>query len=223
SHREARAILPTPTVAAVGLIADPADIVTSGFKREGAAVLLLGSAATAGARALGGSEWLGRKLRRLAGDVPLLELDAEARLQKLVLTLARARLLESAHDVSDGGLAVALAECCTTGRKLVGAKIALSPSGSPLDAVATLFGEAPSRVVVSVAPAAVPDVLARARSAAVPADCIGETTAGPAVLSIEAPPLGGFSVDVNEAESARQSCLSPIVGDSNARPAIGGP
>jgi phosphoribosylformylglycinamidine synthase II len=212
SGPSSRAILPTPTVAAVGLIRSLDDIVTAHFKRAGDVVVLLGETAGAGLRALGGSEWLVRKLGRLTGDVPLLELGAEARLQRLMLELARARAVASAHDVSDGGLATALAECCTTGpaSEAVGARIELPRSASPVDGVAFLFGEAPSRIVVSVAPDAVDALLERARAAGVPAARIGET--GGSALSIGAPPLAPFSVDLSEVQAQRASCLNAIVG-----------
>ena len=134
------AILPTPTVAAVGLVRSPADVVTAAFQRAGDAVILLGEAASKGARGLGASEWLVRKLGRLAGEAPRIDLDAEVALQRLLLDLARSRCLESAHDVSDGGLAVALAECCVLHRDGdLGAQIELEREDSParraLDAV----------------------------------------------------------------------------------------
>ncbi|HEX4497146.1 MAG TPA: phosphoribosylformylglycinamidine synthase subunit PurL, partial [Thermoanaerobaculia bacterium] len=106
------AILPTPTVAAVGLLRSADDVVTTPFKRAGDVIVLLGAAASSGVRALGASEWLVQKLGKLTGEAPAIDLDAEVRLQKLVLELARAQRLASAHDVSDGGLAVTLAESC---------------------------------------------------------------------------------------------------------------
>jgi phosphoribosylformylglycinamidine synthase len=210
SGATSRAILPTPTVAAVGVIGSLDDVVTSHFKRAGDTVILLGEAGGAGLRALGGSEWLVRKLGRLTGDVPLLELGAEARLQRLLLELARAHAISSAHDVSDGGLATTLAECCTEG-VAVGARISLPRAASAVDAVAALFGEAPSRVVVSVPPAGADLVLERAHAAGVPATRIGET--GGTSLSIEVQPLVGLSVEVADIQKAREGCLSAIVGD----------
>jgi phosphoribosylformylglycinamidine synthase len=206
-----RSILPTPTVAAVGLVAAREDIVTAPFKRAGDAVLLLGKAASSGARALAGSEWLTRAMGKLAGEGPLIELGAEARLQKLLLRLARARVLSSAHDVSDGGLAVALAECCAAGENDVGAHVELSPSESSVQAAAELFGEAPSRVVVSVLPGYVERVLAEARSIGVDAVRIGET--GGSTLEIGVAPIGKLVVSVADVRERREACLRPIVGD----------
>ncbi len=104
NETDGRPILPTPTVAAVGLIASSDDIVTQSFKRAGDVVVLLG-VHDASVRSLGGSEYLCHLVGRVSGGPPVLDLAAEVALQKLVLELARAHVLESAHDVSDGGLA----------------------------------------------------------------------------------------------------------------------
>ncbi|MBX3200409.1 MAG: phosphoribosylformylglycinamidine synthase subunit PurL [Labilithrix sp.] len=202
-------ILPTPTVAAVGIVREPEDIVTQWFAREGDVVVLLGDGA--GNDALGGSEYQALKTGQLGGPAPRIDLDAEVRLQRLVLDLARAHVLSSAHDAADGGLAVALAESCCTGPNLVGAEIELpKATGS---AAGALFGEAPTRVVVSMARSHEADVLERAKAAGVPATVIGRTTAaGPAAtLAIRA---GARSLDVPAAElrGARERCLAGIVG-----------
>ncbi|MCL2450871.1 MAG: phosphoribosylformylglycinamidine synthase subunit PurL [Polyangiaceae bacterium] len=204
-----RAILPTPSVAAVGLVASIDDVVTADFKRPGDAVVLLGEATGGGLRGLGGSEWLVRKLGRLTGEVPLLELGGEAKLQRLVLDLARSHAIASAHDVSDGGLATALAESCVTGARPVGARISLPRAASPIDAVAALFGEAPSRVVISVSPEGEGAVIERARAAGVPATRIGVT--GGTALSIAVQSFVDLTVDLTEVQSARERCLASIV------------
>ncbi|MGH7298265.1 MAG: AIR synthase related protein, partial [Polyangiaceae bacterium] len=176
NETDGRSILPTPTVAAVGLVAAREDVVTAFFKGAGDAVVLLGSPASSGPRALGGSEWLVHATGELAGQAPALDLEAEAKLQKLLLALARSRLLRSAHDVSDGGLAVTLAECCAAGPEDVGARVGFDDNVSNLsavDALALLFGESPSRAVVSVSPPSVRAVLAAAKDAGVPAFEIG--------------------------------------------------
>ena len=216
NETDGRSILPTPAVAAVGLVAREGDVVTASFKRAGDTVLLLGEAVSRGARALAGSEWLVRAhaaIQRAApgGPPPSIDLAAEARLQKLVIALARAQLLESAHDVADGGLAATLAESCTTGPVDVGARIELPASGAPVDAVAAVFGEAPSRIVVSVRPAAAARVLELAGTAGVPAARIGDT--GGEVLALAAAPLASCAVPVAEIRARREGCLRSIVGD----------
>ena len=205
------AILPTPSVAAVGLVRALGDIVTSPFKQAGDVVILLGDNPVDGLRALAASEWLVQRQGKLAGEGPAIDLEAEARLQKLVLALARAHVLASAHDVSDGGLAAALAECATTGPELVGARVDLGTASSPVNGLAALFGEAPSRIVLSVRPDRSADVLAKAAAAGVPARRLGET--GGDVLAITAAPIGSLSVALLEVKSRREACLRPIVGD----------
>ena len=219
---DGRSILPTPAVAAVGLVAREEDVVTSAFKRAGSRVLLLGKDGCRGARALAGSEWLaraaaaaGKPEMALAGQPPPLDLALEARLQALLLELARAGLLESAHDVSDGGLAAALAECCTTGTADVGARLdlwAVSPDdAAPLDALGVLFGEGASRVVVSAHASVVDRILERAQASAVSATPIGETGGGDLVVAL--PPIEAISVSVAAIRARREACLTPIVGD----------
>jgi phosphoribosylformylglycinamidine synthase II len=205
------AILPTPSVAAVGLVASLDDIVTAPFKRAGDVVILLGESPLTGVRALAASEWLVQKQGKVAGEGPIIDLEAEARLQKLVLELARAHVLSSAHDLGDGGLAAAIAECATTGPEMIGARIELPAAPSPIDALAGLFGEAPSRVVVSVGPDRAPEVLARAAAAGVAGRRIGET--GGDALAIAAAPAGSLSVSLVEVRERREGCLKPIVGD----------
>jgi phosphoribosylformylglycinamidine synthase subunit PurL len=220
NETDGRPILPTPTIAAVGLVSDPGDIVTQWFKRPGDAVVLLGPA-EASMRELGGSEYLCRKLGRVAGDAQLVDLPAEAKLQKLVLELARARLLVSAHDVAEGGLAVALAECCTTGpdpASDTGARVDLpGEHARPEDVPAYLFGEAASRVVLSVRKEDLGGVVQRAREAGVPAHDLGVT--GGDSLSIafvsrhgEVARLGALLVKLEEVRTRRESCLEAIVG-----------
>jgi phosphoribosylformylglycinamidine synthase len=212
NETDKRAILPTPTVAAVGLLASGDDRVTQWFKRAGDAVVLLGEATGQG---LGGSEYLTGKSGVL-GEPPRIDLEAEGRLQRLILSLARAHVLESAHDVSEGGLAVAIAECCTTSPDAAsdhGARIDLQKPRNELDAVALLFGEAPSRVVVSVRPEKLQAVLAAAEEAGVPAAELGVT--GGHTLSIAMTITAAFPpvwAEVSEIRRRREACLDSIVG-----------
>ena len=115
-------------------------------------------------------------------------------------------MLSSAHDVADGGLAVALAECpATMPTAGIGAEIELD------DATArTLFGEAPSRVIISTKAEAVADVLARAEKAGVPAKRLG-TTRGTS-LRHHAGKQAVLDVPVEKIRAARDACLAMIVG-----------
>jgi len=117
---------------------------TSGFKYEGDLVFLLGGEGIDG---LDGSEYL-ESVHGVVAGRPIIDLDLEKRAQQCCLSLIRSGAINSAHDCSDGGLAVALAECCILGG--TGVKAGWKTSGR-LDAA--LFGEEQSRFVVSVAPA----------------------------------------------------------------------
>ena len=174
NETDGRAIYPTPVVGVVGLL-DHADRVLGGrFHESGQIVVLLGE----GLGELGGSEYLKVVHDLVRGAPPALDLKAERALQDLVVTLADARLIRSAHDCSDGGLAIALAECCFGGGG-VGADISIEGVSVSNDArvneAAALFGESASRVIVSLPPGHVTEVLQRAAAARVPARVVGET------------------------------------------------
>ena len=232
NETDGRAILPTPSVAAVGLIDKPEHIVTQWFKRAGDVVLLLGPDERdlgGGARSLGGSEYVCQKLGKVAGDLPFIDLVKEAALQKLVLELARAGALESAHDVSDGGLSVALAECCTTAPARgadVGARIDLDAPHLPIEVIALLFGETPSRVVITVKPDALASVTARAASAKVRVRELGVTGGDSLSIALvgrhgevangQTGATGALVWKIAELRDARERCLDGIVGPERA-------
>jgi len=137
-------IPPTPAIAMVGLLDDVDTMVTPWWKGEGDVIVLLGRTR----EELGGSEYLAVIHRLVRGTPPWIDLEAEKRLHRLVLEAAHERLLRSAHDVGEGGVAVALAECCFGGTRL-GARVALElDEGLRPDAV--LFGESQSRMLLSV-------------------------------------------------------------------------
>jgi phosphoribosylformylglycinamidine synthase len=144
-------IYPTPVVGMLGVMDDVTAHCTIAFESEGDLVYLMGDAVPV----LDGSEyqkrWFGGAKGRPAGRIPDVDLDAEVALQGALREAIAARLLRSAHDVSDGGLAVAVAESCMAGR--IGARLALDGAG-PLAARPDLafFGEAPTLAVVSIAP-----------------------------------------------------------------------
>jgi len=136
-----------------------------------------------------------------------------------VLELARAHRLQSAHDVSAGGLAVVLAECCVTApdeRADVGARIDLPETRHPIEATALFFGEEPSRVILSVRAADAAKVLEMAKAALVPATELGVT--GGRSLSFAftarhgASPPSAFQVPLRILRDARERCLEAIVG-----------
>jgi phosphoribosylformylglycinamidine synthase len=172
NETEGRAIYPTPVLGVVGLLADASQTVTRMFQSAGAAVVVFGE----NRGELGGSEYLARLLDLVQGEPPALDLVAERALQTLVVSLVRDGLVQSAHDCSDGGLAITLAEC-TFGAS-IGVEVALDgvkTVPAPFVEAATLFGESASRVVVSVADGHVAQVLSAAAAAGVPAQVIGRT------------------------------------------------
>jgi phosphoribosylformylglycinamidine synthase len=244
NETDGKAILPTPTIGAVGLVRSEADIVTQWWKRAGDVVLLLGDAGTErdtkrGATGLTGSEYAALMQERAGGSErgrvaglgfgPVsIDLALEAKLQKLVLGLARSRLLASAHDVSEGGLAVALAECATSapsGAADVGARIDLEMPANggitPLRTASVLFGEHPTRVVASVRPDRVAEVRAAAEAAGVPCAELGVTGGDSLSIALVAPHALGTAgaiaasvvVPVGELRRAREGCLGSIVGE----------
>jgi phosphoribosylformylglycinamidine synthase len=174
------AIYPTPVLGVVGVIDDAARVVARAFKGEGDAIVLLGE----GFGELGGSEYLKVLHKTVKGQPPVLDLERERRLIALLSRAAAKGLLRSAHDCSDGGLAVTLAECAfeTGGRGFDVDAPALREhaavprlSGSRSALAATLFGESASRVVVSVRPSDSAALLEMAADAGVPAQPIGRT------------------------------------------------
>ena len=143
NETDGRAIPPTPTVGMVGLLEDVERRVRLPFRRAGDLIALLGATRDE----LGASEFLRTIRGRDEGPCPEVDLDAEKRLVDLLATLAEARLLASAHDVSDGGLAVALAECAMQGG--LGAAVELEYS---FRASSLLFGESTGRALISFEP-----------------------------------------------------------------------
>jgi phosphoribosylformylglycinamidine synthase II len=166
------AVDPTPTIGMVGVLPRLDDRVPSHFRLPGDAVILLG--ATRGE--LGGSAFWAEVLGFVGGQPPKVDLGAERRLQRLLAAAARARLLRSAHDLSEGGLAVAVAEAAIGGpysARGLGASLDLSRYAGSLDDAALLFGEDGARVVVSCPPSAAADLLALGQEHGVPAAQVG--------------------------------------------------
>jgi phosphoribosylformylglycinamidine synthase subunit PurL len=174
NETDGKAIYPTPVIGVVGLLEHADRVVSRSFKAAGDAIVLLGD----GRGELGGSEYLKAAYGLVQGEPPALDLQAERGLQDLLVQLAAARLLRSAHDCSDGGLAVTLAEC-TFDTAGIGADVSIDgvnvAGDAEINRAAALFGESASRVVVSVTPDAAAEVLKRAKTAGVPARMIGRT------------------------------------------------
>jgi phosphoribosylformylglycinamidine synthase len=202
---------PTPTVAMVGLIEKPEHITTQWFKDEGDAIILLGEIVDSGdpLLGLGGSAYLQVVPGLKSGTPPRCDLEKEKELHLALRALICSGVVKSAHDCSEGGLAVVLAECCISRQiaretpKIIGAQIDLiafesrtasspQPSTPPeetkrtagsLRVDALLFGESQARVVISVAAINAVKVLAQAKILGVTASRIG--TVGGSALQIK--------------------------------------
>jgi phosphoribosylformylglycinamidine synthase len=178
-------IFPTPTVAMVGLLPRVERYLTPWFKSEGDVVVLLGRTR----EELGGSEYLKIVHGLVKGTPPWIDLRLERAVQQTCLKAAEKGILHSAHDISDGGLAVALAECCIAGPdRPLGARIELR---EVMRGDALLFGESQSRIVVSVNEADLPRLRQIAEKEAAPLQVIGEV--GGAQLSLQ--PFAQIAVD----------------------------
>ncbi|HET7695472.1 MAG TPA: phosphoribosylformylglycinamidine synthase subunit PurL [Vicinamibacterales bacterium] len=193
NETDGRAIYPTPIIGVVGLMEDASRVLTRAFRGSGDAVVLLGE----DRGELGGSEYLKTIHGLVRGDAPALDLAREAALIRLVTESASAGLLRSAHDCSDGGIAVTLAECSfDTGGVGVTADLASEVE---------LFSETASRIVVSVEASKEQELLARAAAAGVPARRIGTT--GGSRLAIHVDGRSAIDVAVTEAERLWSTAL----------------
>jgi len=175
---------PTPTVAMVGLIDNEKHVTTQWFKKEGDVIILVGEIGSE----LGGSQFLKICHGRKEGPPPHIDLAHEIKIQDAVRDLIREGLANNAHDCSEGGLGVALAECCFNPEKLFGAEIDCSrrPVGdakhaerpgqrnaSHSEPATVLFNESQSRIVISVAPESLRKMAAILRERDVPFQQLG--------------------------------------------------
>jgi phosphoribosylformylglycinamidine synthase subunit PurL len=189
------AIHPTPVVGVLGVLDDVRRRVPMGFSQPGAPLVLLGTTRAE----FGGSAWAQVAHGHLGGRPPAVDLDAERAAASLLQAAARAGLLAAAHDVSDGGLAVALAESCLAGGH--GCRVSL-----PGDEFTFLFSESAARLVVAVAPGAEAEFAGLCAAHRVPATALG--TAGGASLEVE----GSFTVPLAELAAAHQRVLPALFG-----------
>ena len=163
----AGSIDPTPTVGMVGLIEDQQHVTTSHFKTAGDAILLVGHLGDE----LGASHFLLALHGLKVGPVPKMNYPHELAVQDAVRALIKSRLVKSAHDCSEGGIAVALAESCISGEDKIGAEIHLGSTPLRLDQI--LFNETQSRIVLSVAATNLSAVLLLLEMRGVPARRLG--------------------------------------------------
>ncbi len=225
---------PTPTVAMVGLIEKPEHITTQWFKDEGDAIVLLGEPVDAGdpLLGLGGSAWLQAVHGKKTGTPPRCDLEPARTLHTTLLGLIQSGLIKSAHDCSEGGLAVCLAESCISQLvaratpRLIGATVDLSiwegrrvadpnirdggtPSLPNIRIDALLFGETQSRVVITCTPLDAVKVVERAKLLEVPAVQIGKV--GGDQLSVKTA-TGEFSVPTAELHDRWWNTIARAMG-----------
>lgn len=173
-----RAVFPTPTIGMIGLIEDTKHITTQWFKNDGDLILLVSETKNE----LGVSEYLHTIYKQTKGEVPVLDLDYEKKMQETLLASIKEGEIISAHDCSEGGLAIALTECCISNRDhQIGASVKINHD---LRADTFLFGESQSRVVLSVAPDKADNVIKRFETAGIPMAKIGT--------------VGGNSLKIND-------------------------
>jgi phosphoribosylformylglycinamidine synthase len=205
NETEGKKIVPTPVIGMVGLIEDTRKIVTQGFKDEGDIVAFLGITKDDISVSEYAQSVLGRSTDDLIanGRVPQLDIALEKRVHEALLKLADAQLLKSAHDCSDGGLAVAIAECCfsSLGRDAIGAAIEID--SKDLSKETLLFSESPSRIVISFAPDRLEKVKAEVGDC--PLAVIGKT--GGTDLEIAIDGNSEIAIPVSELESSWKYAL----------------
>ncbi|MEJ2367061.1 MAG: phosphoribosylformylglycinamidine synthase subunit PurL [Acidobacteriota bacterium] len=197
-------IYPTPSIAMAGLIEDVSKAVPSHFQQKGDAVLLLGR--TDGH--LGASEYLWAVHAVEKGAPPPLDWDREKALQKLLRDLASEGKVHSLHDCSDGGLAVALAECCLGERSRLGVTASLQARSHRLDEL--LFGEDASRALASCSPDIVQPVVNKAREAGIEATLVGTVGGDRFVVNVDGQRL--VDLDVGRLRSTWENGLKRVVG-----------
>ncbi|HLG21938.1 MAG TPA: phosphoribosylformylglycinamidine synthase subunit PurL [Candidatus Manganitrophaceae bacterium] len=189
-------IYPTPIVGMVGLIESFKTPLTAGFKNREERVVLIGETL----EELGGSAYLKTLHSQERGYPPMLNFEKEKGVQKAVLTAAQEGILSSAHDCSDGGLAVALAECCILSPSSTGAAVDLEPGEIRPDAF--LFGESQSRIIVSVKEAHFPRLRKILEEGAVPFAVLGKTGGGSLEITWGNKPNQSIRLSIGEIKRA---------------------
>ncbi len=204
NETDGRGIYPTPVIGMVGLIEDSRHVTTQWFKHEDRAIILLGATEDD----LGASEYALVTRGRIEGRVPRLDLELERRVQEACLKIIQEGLVESAHDCSDGGLSVAIAESAfsTYRKEAVGCEVNIE---GELSQAALLFSETPSRIVLSAASHNADKILEIARTHNIPASVIGRTGGDRLVINVNGETV--VNRRVAEIESAWRGMLPQML------------
>jgi phosphoribosylformylglycinamidine synthase subunit PurL len=188
------AILPTPVVGVLGVIDDVHHRTRQAFRTDGAKIFLLGTSRDE----FGGSEWAHVLHGFLGGKPPTVDFAAERALAELLIDAAADGILDSAHDLAEGGLAQGLAECCLPGQ--AGARITL-PAG--VDPFVALFSESTARAVISVTREHEQEFVARCAEQGVPLTPLGVVD----ILEISLVVTAQFAIPVRELRKAWSALL----------------
>jgi len=213
NETEGRAVYPTPSIGMAGILEDETAGCPLHFDAANLDVIILGVSRDE----LGGSEWQQRFMPDAMAKPPRVDLEEERKLVELLLSLHQNRLLRSAHDLANGGLAIALAECAMKG---FGVHLDLTNYSSGLDAIALLFGESQGRAIVACTNDRTDAVLARAASLGVAAQQIGKTTNASFLIERNGTPL----VKTSTQELARvwRSAFALLLGGDSVEEVIRG-
>jgi phosphoribosylformylglycinamidine synthase len=211
NETEGRGILPTPVIGMIGLIEDVRRVVQPGFKQTGDLIGLLGTTADdlSISEFAASIEGITTADMIAGGTVPEIDLQRERSVQNVCLEAAEAGLLASAHDCSDGGLAVALAECCfsSLNRDGNGAEVALPENlTASLSSVSSLFSESPSRIVLSFPETSLATITEIAKRENCPFTVIGQV--GGASLRIRLGDTEAISAEISELENVWRGSLA---------------
>jgi phosphoribosylformylglycinamidine synthase II len=204
NETEGRGIYPTPVIGMVGLIEDARHVTTQWFKHEDRVIILLGSTEDD----LGASEYALQTRGKLEGRVPRLDLELERRAQEACLKIIRDGLVESAHDCSDGGLSVTIAESAFSSyrKEAIGCEANLE---GDLSEAALLFSETPSRILLSALADNADQIIEIARKLDVKAAVIGRTGGDRLVIKVNGQTV--INRSVAEVESAWRGTLPGLL------------
>jgi phosphoribosylformylglycinamidine synthase II len=207
NETDGKGVLPTPVIGVVGLIENAERVTARVFRAAGDVVILLGESHDE----LGGSEYLSVMHDLLAGRPPALDLVREKALQRVLVDGVASGMIRSAHDCSEGGLALTLAESCFDSGLGVDVSVSAVSSTEGFGDIATLFGESASRVVVSADPGRADELVRAASVAGVPARPIGVVGGDRIRVAIDG------RVTIDESLSEAERIWSTAIADYFAR------
>ncbi len=169
-HNESQnfAVYPTPVIGMLGIIEDFNKVISAGFKSKGDLIILTGNQR----KELGGSEYLKLLHNTIAGECPIIDIDEEIKLQNLILELIDKRILKSAHDISEGGLAICLAEKALLSENNLGCVM----NNKDFVDTFSLFSESQSRVVVTIASNKLDEIISYCKHYQTEYSILGEVT-----------------------------------------------